>query len=109
MTGKLLHVYPQYMEHCEAIIVGNREGLELLLAAVNAALNTGLGTEQVMASDGEGYDVIVVREDADWLSEAWAARAYYSAWDSERDNDGYSFVMRAKAALAAYKAEREKA
>ena len=75
----LLHVYGQHCEHDEVYIVGNREGLWRLKRALDKALIYEKGkliyhpeeSEEVMASDGEGYDVHVICNDTEWQGEYW--------------------------------------
>lgn len=58
----LLHVYAQSSPHDPAFLVGNRVGLETLLAAVKAALDPEHVTDaSVFSSDGEGYGAFIVR------------------------------------------------
>ena len=59
-----LHLYPQPFWHDEAYIVGNRKGLERLRDALNKALEDEGDVDvsvNVMANDGEGYSVHVVK------------------------------------------------
>lgn len=55
-----LHIYGQYMWHSPATIRGTKAGLEALREAVDKALAGDEGRESVIATDGEGYDVMVV-------------------------------------------------
>lgn len=60
-----LHIYGQTYNHDHAFIVGNKEALESLRDAIQAALD-GKTTECVaFAADGEGYEVKVYQEDSD--------------------------------------------
>jgi hypothetical protein len=61
-----LHIYGQPCEHCEARIAGNRKALEIVMNTIQKALNMPIDadswektTEEVFATDGEGYDVAV--------------------------------------------------
>jgi len=61
-----LHIYSQPFEHFEATIVGNHRALEILLDAIKRALNMPIDgdswertSEEVLATDGEGYDVAI--------------------------------------------------
>lgn len=60
-TLEWLHIYGQFCWHSDANIRGTREGLTALRDAINDALETGEGKAAVVASDGEGYPVIVTR------------------------------------------------
>lgn len=69
---KLLHIYPQEYWHTEAIVIGNRAGLEAMRNAIDQALE-GLytGVVCVFASDGEGYHFIAHCHEADWQDDFW--------------------------------------
>jgi hypothetical protein len=54
-----LHVYGQYMWHSPVTIRGTRAGIEALRRAIDAALAGEKGSASVMATDGEGYSVMV--------------------------------------------------
>ncbi len=70
---KLLHVYEHYAHHDDVWVVGNVDGLLALRNAIDKVLNsTGkVANAEVMASDGEGYDVQVVCEESPWQGERW--------------------------------------
>lgn len=61
MRFNWLHVYGQFCWHSEATIRGTRDGLIALRDAIDAAIETGSGSAEVIASDGEGYSVDVIR------------------------------------------------
>jgi hypothetical protein len=78
----LLHLYAGPSFHMEGYVVGNREGLTKLRDAINAALeredcdfNAAVTTDYhdscVFVSDGEGYDIYVIRQDTDWQKDPW--------------------------------------
>ena len=81
----LVHIYGQHSEHTEAYILGNREGLRVLRAALDAALEHGSEAAEVMVADGEGYAVEIMLEDSDWNSPAWrdAAVPYVASYAAE--------------------------
>lgn len=67
---RLLHIYSQPCEHFEARVVGNCAGLEILKQTIEDALagkvkelgdgmTYAISSEEIFATDGEGYDVIV--------------------------------------------------
>lgn len=57
-----LHVYAQGMQHDEAVIVGNINGLKLLREAIDAAISDQQhGSTDVFTSDGEGYTLHILR------------------------------------------------
>jgi hypothetical protein len=55
------------MWHDEAGIVGTRDALVLLRAAIDDALTSGMSTFETFAADGEGYDLSVVCVEAEKL------------------------------------------
>ena len=68
---KILNIYGQPFYHQEARIVGNREGLLALQRIIAEALHNGKAQSEcnpdpLFASDGEGYEVIVVMNNDDW-------------------------------------------
>mgnify|MGYP001567222731 FL=1 len=67
----LLHIYAQGSWHEEAYIVGNREALETLAQNIEAALRDGRSKRGSYASDGEGYNVVVVLLDKPWRGPEW--------------------------------------
>jgi len=54
-----MHIYAQDAWHDNAYIMGDREALAGLRDAIDTALRDGIGAGTVVASDGEGYDVVV--------------------------------------------------
>ena len=68
---ELLHIYGHEAWHDQVVIVGNARALNFLRDAITAALSRdGRGQCGVFTSDGEGYDVQVLREDAGWEDNA---------------------------------------
>lgn len=61
--NNILHVYGQGQWHEEVYIAGDRVALQLLSNTINQALSSGTGECQTNVSDGEGFDVYVVRID----------------------------------------------
>ncbi|WP_027719056.1 hypothetical protein [Desulfovirgula thermocuniculi] len=81
----LLHVYGQSAWHDDVFIVGNRQALKVLLEAVKEALDQGKGeVDGVFAADGEGYGIVVIREDDPW-PEGWEKLALPYTEDYARD------------------------
>jgi len=69
------HVYAQPGEHASARIVGSRDALESIAMAIQEALNTGYAAAiELMAADGEGFQLDVECDEADWQSQEWQAR-----------------------------------
>lgn len=69
-----LHIYPQAHWHTPAWIVGDRIGLQRLADTILRALQAddGKAHDSFFPSDGEGYQVAVVRYDHDWMDhKAW--------------------------------------
>lgn len=58
---EFLHVYGQYLWHGEAVIRGTREALVLVRKAIDDALEGGEGYADLLATDGEGYQLVVVK------------------------------------------------
>jgi hypothetical protein len=67
----LIHLYGQLIWHDEALIIGNRAGLEKLIDALNRALISGKSKAGASTADGEGYDLHIVCQDKDWQSDGW--------------------------------------
>lgn len=94
-TIRLLHVYGQDAPHGEVIILGNRDGLTMLRDTINRAL---VGDEkphtvvnsishQPFTADGEGFLLVVHRDDTDWQGERWQrVRLPYTDPDEQRPN-----------------------
>jgi hypothetical protein len=79
----LLHVYGQASYHDEAYLVGNTRGL----MALREAIDRVLGTEEVQSSawvsvsDGEGYDMMIMRVDDPWgLKYEYDGNGEIKAW-----------------------------
>lgn len=65
----LLHIYSQSAARTPIEIVGNTEGLVLLLNCIIDAFSpTGKGDVEVFCADAEGFQIQVKRDDSD---EAW--------------------------------------
>ncbi|AEG14356.1 hypothetical protein Desku_0750 [Desulfofundulus kuznetsovii DSM 6115] len=82
----LLHVYGQHAWHDDVYIVGNKQGLEMLLAVAKQALKEDRGETggDVFTADGEGYSVIVLFRDDSW-PEGWNRVALPYWGDHARD------------------------
>lgn len=60
-----LNIYGQHHEHCDAFIVGSRDGLIALRDAIDMVLWSGEPEQaQTISVDGEGYSTIVVLHEA---------------------------------------------
>lgn len=64
----LLHIYGQACYHDDAFMVGNTKGLEAVRDAIDRVLSgeTGQWATWVSVSDGEGYDLKVIKVDDPW-------------------------------------------
>ena len=69
----LLHIYPQYAQHIDVCIAGNREGLEALrdaiertLSFINPPCSSKVGA---FVGDGEGFDSLAVPYISEYASE----------------------------------------
>lgn len=69
---EIVHIYGQDQWHSPAAISASRHGLELLRAAIDEALEQGVGVASLMTDDGEGYALVVMREGPDTMGE-WTA------------------------------------
>ena len=74
---KILNIYGQAFYHQEARIIGSRDGLLQLKRTIEKALREGKATTDtdvayndgnatLFASDGEGYEVIVIMNNDEW-------------------------------------------
>ena len=70
---KILNIYGQETYHCDAKIIGNREGLEALKQTIDDTLRvfggrstTSNDKEPLFASDGEGYEIVVEMHNDEW-------------------------------------------
>ena len=75
---QLLHVYSQAAEHDEAYLIGNRQALAALRAALDRLL-TGMPQDAVSldaeVNDGEGYALVILMDDTPWDGPSWTQRA----------------------------------
>jgi hypothetical protein len=71
----ILHIYPQHEPHDDPFIIGSRNALKALKAAIEDALdapNDGTADSEVMFTrDGEGYTVLIMVDDSDWQGHQW--------------------------------------
>lgn len=68
----LLHIYSQPWEHSEARVIGNDAGLRALRDTIIEALREGQAeSNELFASDGEGYQVEVTLMPDDWEDPKW--------------------------------------
>jgi hypothetical protein len=84
----LLHIHAQETNHAPAFIIGNKQGLRDLFAALTSAINGGSAVATFYTADGEGYDVTVKLDNSNWLTGNWAKRRLPYVGDEkwERDN-----------------------
>ena len=92
---KILNIYGQEMEHCDARIIGNKEGLTELRDTINNALMSGgkaktLRThDPLFASDGEGYNILIECHDDKWGIEGGED----SFWNKEESYPEYTRLV----------------
>jgi len=107
----LLMVRPQFIQHDELHVYGNRDGLKVLRDALDIAISLGCDSmsEWVCAPDGEGYHVEINLDNSHWQGESWQKRVddlvYLFPWGDRRcaecelwvhakcDNCGESMVL----------------
>lgn len=72
--------------------MGNRLGLLRLCAALTQALDTGQrATAEVVTNDGEGYELLVQRDDSPWSpGHTWWARGLPYSAACARDRDRHA-------------------
>ncbi|HLR68659.1 MAG TPA: hypothetical protein VK105_16295 [Virgibacillus sp.] len=63
--GRFLHVYAQDFPHDGSVITGNKLALLELKRAIDEALKEGESEGNFTASDGEGYELYVVKIEDD--------------------------------------------
>ena len=94
---KILNIYGQAYYHSDAKIIGNREGLLQLKKTIENALMHGKATTEtevirtdestpLFASDGEGYEVIIVMNNEGW----GLSGEKDSFWNKEESNPEYT-------------------
>ncbi|MBM7713282.1 hypothetical protein MHB50_13835 [Siminovitchia sp. FSL H7-0308] len=92
---KYLHIYAQYMPHHESFIVGNKTALLELKRVIDVALSTGESQGDFSASDGEGYEVIVIKVSDDSMKLFESLEMPYTEQYGEINNHMY-FVNETK-------------
>ena len=85
----IVHVHGPGFWHNDAYIVGNRQGLEDMKAAIDQALSKGESQAVEYVCDGEGYDLYIQLIDKPRDCEEWknAALPYTSQDASEKRKD----------------------
>ena len=65
---RIVHLYSQEQAHDAAFIMGDLSGLIALRHAIDDALNQGSARVDLYTADGEGYPLIIIRQDSafDW-------------------------------------------
>jgi hypothetical protein len=73
----LAHLHAQQSEHDEAYIIANTAGIARLITALAQVLTspTGTATAELMAADGEGFELFVIRDDSEFGGSAWSRAA----------------------------------
>ncbi|PQZ57295.1 hypothetical protein CQZ94_10705 [Bacillus sp. MYb209] len=84
---KICHIYGQQMWHDQAIIIGNKEGLEQLKNMIDIALNENQSEEVFYPVDLAGYNlkIMCVEDDEklEHLSLPYHDENYYTKSDDE--------------------------
>lgn len=94
-----LHVFAQFTHHADALIAGNKAGLELLADAIAHAIKYGARrSAPVFVNDGEGYEVEVRRVDESEVDNLGAP--YYSTYISEEVSRWQTRAFKAEAELS---------
>ena len=89
----LLHMFGQYDNHCEAWVLGNRAGLEILRDQIDRALASGIGRATSYVTDGEGFDTMIICADTDWQGETWQGQRlpytteFFAASEADHPSD----------------------
>lgn len=94
-AAKLLHVYGQEGPHDDVVILGNRDGLTALRDTINRVLvgtkaqgvALSVGPREPMTSDGEGFGLVVMRDDTEWQEATWQAYALPYTNEDECSSD----------------------
>jgi len=58
-----VHLHPQPYFHADAFIVADRQGLQSLRDAIDRAIEGGKSAALAFVGDGEGYTLMVIRDD----------------------------------------------
>jgi hypothetical protein len=75
---EIVHLYAGPSYHMEGYIVASRQGLEKLRDAINKVLEgNNFAVTEVFTSDGEGYDLFVIKHDTSWDDVALPYTEYY--------------------------------
>lgn len=90
-----LHLYPQWLWHCEARIIGNDVALRDLAAALIKAADTGKAQCGAFVIDGEGYAIEIERTNTTGLG--YTRMPYKDETASQNEGD-YAADLRARIA-----------
>jgi hypothetical protein len=81
-----LHIFAQEQWHDSAYIVGTKEELKRLAAAISVAIEKGEQKCQFFVNDGEGYDVVIRVVDA--VTAGRLSVPYTEEMASEKEGSG---------------------
>lgn len=90
-----LHLYPQWVWHCEARIIGNDVALRALAAALLEAADKGAAKCEAFVIDGEGYAIEIERTNTTGLG---YTRMPYKDEMASRNEGDYAAGLRARIA-----------
>lgn len=94
---KIINIQGQFMEHSNARIVGNREGLKELLNLIANAIANGKSVSKVdenkclMASDGEGFELTIERNDDEWGLSDLDPKSKTNFWNQKENYPHYIY------------------
>ena len=88
-VDKLIHIYGQSQWHDDCYIVGSIEGLKMLQQAISEALENGQAVtgDHLFTSDGEGYEIRVIRFEAPWGAEWFQLPSTYVDYPESRPEE----------------------
>jgi hypothetical protein len=89
----IVHFYPQYDNHTEVFLVGNRDGLFALKKAIEKclsqkAIGNNIKNVELSCQDGEGFSCYIVHLSEDWQSPTWQQLElpYTASWHNTNPN-----------------------
>lgn len=99
MSYAQLHIYPQEFEHCDATIIGTRNGLLALRDAITEALEKGNSEATLLQNDGEGYSLRLACASDQWMQAMPTSYLYQGArnW-SETESAAFLAALDGRAA-----------
>lgn len=69
---RLAHLHAQESEHDEAYLLANDAAMLEIMRAMGEAYGTkGAAIAKLMTADGDGFELVVICENAPWGSDVW--------------------------------------